>query len=87
MILKSEYLFSNFWFLKCFWFFFYSFLFLVYYTYVCVKGSGPLELELQTVFSCHMDAGNWTLVLSKSSKYTVLQSHLSSLKSEDLLIC
>jgi hypothetical protein len=29
--------------------------------FVCVRVSDPLELELQTVASCHMDAGNWTL--------------------------
>ena len=27
---------------------------------VCVRVSDPLELELQTVVSCHMGAGNWT---------------------------
>lgn len=27
---------------------------------------GPLELELQVVVSCHMDARNWTQVLCKS---------------------
>lgn len=45
----------------------------VYITYVCVACGGqknelvPLELELQTVMSCHMHTGNWTYVLWESS--------------------
>jgi hypothetical protein len=31
--------------------------------YVYVKVSDPLELELQTVVSCHVGAGNWVRVL------------------------
>jgi hypothetical protein len=30
--------------------------------YVCVRIPDPLELELQTVVSCHVDSGNWTPV-------------------------
>ena len=32
--------------------------------------AGPLELQLQTVTSCHVDAGNQTLVLWKSSQHS-----------------
>ena len=38
----------------------------------------PLELELQTVVSCHVSAGNGTQVLCKSNQYSLLLSHLSS---------
>jgi hypothetical protein len=34
-------------------------------TYVCVRVSDPLELELQTVVSCPVSAGNRTQVLCK----------------------
>lgn len=46
--------------------FFFFFLIIYFYficsgvfacVYVCVKLLGPLDLELQTVVSCHMDAG------------------------------
>ena len=36
--------------------------------YVCVRGSNPLGLELQTIVSCRVDAGNCTWVLWKSSQ-------------------
>lgn len=35
-------------------------------------------LELQTVMSCHLGAGNWTHVLWKSSQCSQLLSHLPS---------
>ena len=37
-------------------------------TYICVKVSDPLELELQTVVSWCVSAGNWTWVLGKSNQ-------------------
>lgn len=41
----------------------------------------PMELELQTVVSCHLGAGNQLQVLYKSSQCSKLPSHLSSLVS------
>jgi hypothetical protein len=45
---------------------------------VCVRMMNPLERELQTVVSCHVNAGNWTWVLWKRSQSSYLLSHLSS---------
>lgn len=42
------------------------------------KASGPLELDLWTVMSCHVSAGNRAQVLCKCSKCYSLLSHLSS---------
>lgn len=49
----------------------------------CALGSqrvmvNPLDLELQMVVSYCVGAGTWTLVLWKSSWYSLLLSHLSS---------
>ena len=35
-----------------------------------------MALKLQTVVSCHVDAGNWTLVLYEHSKFPELLGHL-----------
>ena len=37
-------------------------------TYFCVRVSDPLKLELQTVVSCHVGAGNQIWILWKSSQ-------------------
>ena len=37
------------------------------FVWVCVGVSDPMELESQTVVSCHVGAGNWTRVLWKNS--------------------
>ena len=46
------------------------------YKCVCVRVSDPLGLELQTVVSCHVGAGNWIPVLCKSNKCSKPLSHL-----------
>lgn len=38
------------------------------YMYVLVRVLDPLELDLQTIMSCYVGAGNWILVLWKSSQ-------------------
>ena len=45
--------------------------------YACVRVPDPLELELQTVVSYHVDAGNQTWVLWISECFKML-SYLSS---------
>ena len=46
------------------------------YKCVCVRVSDPLGLELQTVVSCHVGAGNWIPVLWKSNQCSKPLSHL-----------
>lgn len=60
--------------------------------YVCVsahKGQkgmlDPLGLEVQTVESCHIDAGNQTLMLCKSTQCSYPQRQLPSLCIRTLL--
>lgn len=40
------------------------------------RALGPLELELQTLVSCQVDASNQTLVLCQSTQCFQLLSHL-----------
>lgn len=49
--------------------------------YVCVRVSNPLELELQTLVSCHVGNRNcrgWTQILWKSRQCSWQLSHLCS---------
>lgn len=48
------------------------------YMYGHVKVSDPLELEFQSVVSCHVCSGNQTLALFKKGKNSKLQSAFSS---------
>jgi hypothetical protein len=66
---------------------FFAFFFLSIFNYVCVYGSGTLqvhkrmsallELWLQMVVSYHVDAGNQSQVLWKSNQGSEPLSHLS----------
>ena len=46
----------------------------MHWCFACKRVTDPLELELQTVLSCHMGSGNWTLVLRKNSQGSKLLS-------------
>lgn len=60
------------------WFFF-CFLFLfLFCMYVCMRVSDHLAPQLQTFVNCHVDSGNWTRDLQKSSQCSWPLSHLSS---------
>lgn len=72
------------------WFFF-CFLFLfLFCMYVCMRVSDHLAPQLQTFVNCHVDSGNWTRDLQKSSQCSWPLSHLSRatlfLKTNSLII-
>lgn len=49
------------------------------YMYVCMRALDPLELQIQTIVSCYVDAGNSTKTLWKSTLVILIISlrHLS----------
>lgn len=60
---------------------------------MCISASGgqkralnPLELELQTIVSCHVGTGNGALVLCKSNKWSQEQNHLFSPRVFSLIL-
>ena len=49
--------------------------------YVCTRVSGPLELELQTVVSCHVGTWNWTWILKEKPVLLTAEPSLQPLES------